>query len=50
MWHRKKNRGKATVVESTLALVLMGIIAGAMGGLAVGILSAPKTSSSAPAH
>jgi hypothetical protein len=52
MWRRKRNRGKTTVVENALALLLMGILAGAVGGLAVGVLSAPKTQSptSAPAH
>jgi len=42
----RKNRGKATVIESTIALALMGIIAGAVGGLAIGIVTSPKASSS----
>jgi len=51
MWRRKKNRGKTTVVENALALLLMGILAGAVGGLAVGVLTAPKsTTTTAPAH
>jgi hypothetical protein len=37
------NRGKATLVESALALALMGILAGAIGGLAIGIATSPKT-------
>ena len=38
--------GKATLVESTLLLALMGILAGAIGGLAVGVITSPKTTSS----
>jgi len=38
-------RGKATLIESTLLLALMGIIAGAVGGLAVGVVTTPKASS-----
>jgi hypothetical protein len=38
-------RGKATMVESALVLALMGILAGAIGGLAVGVVTAPKTTS-----
>jgi len=37
------SRGKATLVESTLLLALMGILAGAIGGLAVGAATSPKT-------
>jgi hypothetical protein len=40
------NRGKATLVESALALALMGILAGAIGGLAIGIVTSPKTAAS----
>ncbi|HTC49845.1 MAG TPA: hypothetical protein VK722_21160 [Candidatus Aquilonibacter sp.] len=36
------NRGKATLAESALVLALMGILAGALGGLAVGIATSPK--------
>jgi hypothetical protein len=45
-------RGKATLVQSTIALALMGIVAGAIGGLAIGVATAPKTSSSSstPSH
>ncbi|HVI07057.1 MAG TPA: hypothetical protein VND65_02060 [Candidatus Binatia bacterium] len=45
-------RGKATLVESALLLALMGIVAGALGGLAVGVATSPKTaaSSSSTAH
>jgi hypothetical protein len=44
------NRGKATLVESTLLLALMGILAGAIGGLAVGLATSPKTNANATAH
>ncbi len=45
------SRGKATLVESALVLALMGILAGAIGGLAVGVVTAPKsTSTSTAAH
>jgi type II secretory pathway pseudopilin PulG len=40
--------GRATLVESTLVLVLMGILAGAIGGLAVGMTTSPKTAVSTP--
>jgi hypothetical protein len=45
-------RGKKTLIESTLLLALMGIVAGAVGGLAVGIVTSPKagSTSSATAH
>lgn len=35
--------GKAKLLESGLVLALMGILAGAIGGLAVGLVTAPKT-------
>jgi uncharacterized YccA/Bax inhibitor family protein len=38
--------GKPTLVESTLLLALMGILAGALGGLAVGVVTTPKTTAS----
>jgi hypothetical protein len=38
--------GKATLVQSTIVLALMGIVAGAIGGLAIGVATAPKTSTS----
>jgi hypothetical protein len=38
--------GKATLVESTILLALMGILAGALGGLAVGIATSPKSATS----
>lgn len=41
-------RGKATLVESALVLALMGILAGAIGGFAIGIVTSPKTASTAP--
>jgi hypothetical protein len=39
------NGGKATLVQSTIVLALMGILAGAIGGLAIGAVTAPKSSS-----
>ena len=41
------SRGKATLVESALLLALMGILAGAIGGLAVGAATSPKSAASA---
>ena len=41
------NRGNSTLVESALVLALMGILAGAIGGLAIGIATSPKTASTA---
>jgi hypothetical protein len=32
------SRGKATLVDNALVLALMGILAGALGGLAVGLI------------
>lgn len=40
------SRGKATLFESALLLAFMGILAGAIGGLAVGLATSPKTASS----
>ena len=40
------SRGKASLVESVVVLALMGIFAGAIGGLAVGAVTSPKTASS----
>ena len=38
------NSGKATILESFPMLVLMGILAGAVGGLAIGVVtSRPST-------
>jgi hypothetical protein len=42
------NRGKGTLLESTLALALMGVVAGAAGGLAIGIVTGSHSSSAAP--
>jgi hypothetical protein len=39
------NRGKATLVESAIVLALMGILAGAIGGLGIGLATSPKTAS-----
>jgi hypothetical protein len=41
---------KATLAESALVLVFLGILAGALGGLAVGVVTMPKTASSAANH
>ena len=38
--------GNSTLVESALVLALMGILAGAVGGLAVGVVTSPKPASS----
>jgi hypothetical protein len=40
-------QGNSTLIESTLLLALMGLIAGAVGGLAVGLVTGPKAASSA---
>lgn len=45
---RGKNMGKATILESMPALLLMGILAGAVGGLAIGVVTGSHSSSSAP--
>jgi hypothetical protein len=37
--------GKARLLESGLVLALMAILVGAIGGLAVGVLTGPKTAS-----
>ncbi|MFY9743735.1 MAG: hypothetical protein WA252_19640 [Candidatus Sulfotelmatobacter sp.] len=42
--------GRARLLESALVLALMGILAGAIGGLAVGVVTGPKTTSSSSAH
>jgi hypothetical protein len=36
------SRGNTTLVESALVLALMGILAGAIGGLAIGVATSPK--------
>jgi hypothetical protein len=38
-------RGSSTLVESALVLAFMGILAGAIGGLAIGLATSPKASS-----
>jgi type II secretory pathway pseudopilin PulG len=43
------SRGKATLVENLLVLALMGILAGAVGGLAVGVVTG-RPASTAAAH
>ena len=40
------NRGNPTLVESALVLALMCILAGAIGGLAIGVATSPKASPS----
>jgi type II secretory pathway pseudopilin PulG len=47
MSRRGNNRGKGTLLESTLALALMGIVAGAVGGLAIGLVTGSHSSSAA---
>jgi hypothetical protein len=42
-------RGKKTLVESTLLLALMGVVAGAIGGLAIGVMTSPKATTTTPA-
>jgi len=44
------SRGKVTLVESALVLALMGILAGALGGLLLGVATSPKAASSTAAH
>jgi hypothetical protein len=44
------SRGKATLVQSALVLALMGIVAGVVGGLAVGFATAPKPATSTTTH
>jgi hypothetical protein len=44
------NRGKATLIESTLVLALMGILAGALGGFAIGIATSPKPAQTSASH
>lgn len=39
-----------TLVESAVVLVLLGILAGAIGGLAVGAATMPKTAASTANH
>jgi hypothetical protein len=40
------NRSKSTLLDSVLVLALMGIVAGAVGGLAIGVVTSPKAQSS----
>jgi hypothetical protein len=42
-------RGNSTLLESTLLLALMGLVAGAVGGLGVGIATSPKAPAAASA-
>jgi FlaG/FlaF family flagellin (archaellin) len=35
-------RGNSSLIESALVLALMGILAGAIGGLAIGMVTGPK--------
>jgi type II secretory pathway pseudopilin PulG len=45
------SRGKATLIENTLVLALLGILAGAIGGLGIGIATSHAASStSSTAH
>jgi hypothetical protein len=38
--------GKDTLVESTVVLILLGMLAGAVGGLGVGLIAQKSSSSS----
>jgi hypothetical protein len=49
VWGEFMSTGKARLLESGLVLALLGILAGAIGGLAVGLVTAPKTTSSSSA-
>jgi hypothetical protein len=40
------NRSKSTLLDSVLVLALMGIVAGAVGGLAIGVVTSSKAQSS----
>ncbi|MGC1371543.1 MAG: hypothetical protein WA824_05350 [Candidatus Sulfotelmatobacter sp.] len=42
--------GKSKLLESGLVLALMSILAGAIGGLAVGVVTRPKAAFSSSAH
>jgi len=44
------SRGKASLVESALVLALMGIFAGAVGGLLIGVATSPKTATTTTTH
>ncbi|HWW15043.1 MAG TPA: hypothetical protein VN310_10320 [Candidatus Dormibacteraeota bacterium] len=44
------NRGKVTLVESAVVLALMGILAGAIGGLAIGMVTSPKSAATSGTH
>jgi hypothetical protein len=39
-------RGNSALLESTLLLALMGLVAGAVGGLAIGVATSPKAPTS----
>jgi type II secretory pathway pseudopilin PulG len=46
------SRKKTPLIENIVVLALMGILAGAIGGLAVGVVTTPKasTSTTTPTH
>ncbi len=44
------NRGNSSLMESVLVLALMGILAGALGGLAIGVATSPKASTATSVH
>ena len=46
---RQGNAGKATIFDNISVLILMGVLAGAAGGLVVGIVTGSHSSSSAAA-
>jgi type II secretory pathway pseudopilin PulG len=44
-----RSHGKTTLVESAIVLALLGILAGAVGGFAIGAVTS-KTASSSASH
>jgi hypothetical protein len=44
------NRGNSTLFESAVVLALMGILAGAIGGLAIGVATSPKATTTTTTH
>jgi|HubBroStandDraft_1064217.scaffolds.fasta_scaffold05454_7 NhaP-type Na+/H+ or K+/H+ antiporter len=45
-----RNSGKTSLIENVLVLALMGILAGAAGGLAIGIVTGRPASTSSTSH
>jgi type II secretory pathway pseudopilin PulG len=44
------SRGKATLIENVLVLALMGVLAGAIGGLAIGIATSHSSTAASASH